>query len=342
MSAFGCGARAYAWSYQGLTVVSLENEVLRVSVLPEKGSDVVELRHKPSDVNVLLTVPRGWETLLRAPPSSPLTAFYATYVGGWQDVLPSAGEASFRFRGAEWGTNYETPLLPWRYRVSQAAGEASVKLVTELVRYPFRVEKVLRLRDGSDTLVVEERITNLSDEDLEYMWLQHIVFADSLVREGCRVDIAAGTVLTHGPPEFSELSFLKPGTLSEWPYSVSRSGERVDLSVVPKFSGRVYDMAYVMDLSEGRFAVSSPERGVSVEVEFPREVFRYVWLLYLNGGPCQPPWHGRVRALGVMPCTSYPARGLLRAIENETAVVLRGGASVSAELRVRVSSGAET
>ena len=45
---FGCRLREYL--YKGLRVVTLENELLRVSILADKGTDIFEFLYTPLDV----------------------------------------------------------------------------------------------------------------------------------------------------------------------------------------------------------------------------------------------------------------------------------------------------
>ncbi len=51
------------WTYKGLRTVILENDLLRVVILVDRGSDIIEFRYKPYDVDFLLRRPRGIRTL---------------------------------------------------------------------------------------------------------------------------------------------------------------------------------------------------------------------------------------------------------------------------------------
>jgi len=332
MKPFSNGIRAYEWMYGPLKVVTLENERLRISLLPNKGSDVVEIRYKPKDINVLLTLPLNFPLTSLVPSSR--GAFFDYYEGGWQDILPTAGEANFKFRGIEWGVSGESSLIPWEYDIVTSNDEVCVKLSTELIRYPFRIEKLIRLKSGESSLEIDEKVTNLSDGDLEYMWLQHLMFGEPFISSDCKIEIPAKTLITHGPPDFSEMSFLKPGMLCEWPYGVTKEGKSIDLSTLQIQKRKVYDIAYVTDLEAGRFSITSPRYGLTFEMHFPNEIFRYLWLVYVFGGPLEYPWYGRVWSFGIMPCTSYPACGLLRTIENETARILRGSNSIEVRFTI--------
>ena len=47
-----------AWSYHGLKVIRLENEILALDVLPERGGNIFRLIDKPRDLDLLWKSPR--------------------------------------------------------------------------------------------------------------------------------------------------------------------------------------------------------------------------------------------------------------------------------------------
>ena len=48
-----------AWSYRGLKTAVLENELLRIVILIDKGADIYQFVHKPTDVDFLWRSPWG-------------------------------------------------------------------------------------------------------------------------------------------------------------------------------------------------------------------------------------------------------------------------------------------
>ena len=52
----GCRVDEFGWRNQQLIVI--ENELLRVGVVATKGSDIVEFRYKPRDLDVLWHAPQ--------------------------------------------------------------------------------------------------------------------------------------------------------------------------------------------------------------------------------------------------------------------------------------------
>ena len=53
------GARILEYEHKGMRVVFLENEKLRVGVLVDKGTDVIEFNHKPTDTDFVWLAPGG-------------------------------------------------------------------------------------------------------------------------------------------------------------------------------------------------------------------------------------------------------------------------------------------
>ena len=71
----------------GYGALVLENSALRVTLLVDRGADVVEFLHKPTDTDFCTFSKRG----LRGPAESAGRPFMDIYYGGWQEVFPSGG-----------------------------------------------------------------------------------------------------------------------------------------------------------------------------------------------------------------------------------------------------------
>jgi len=78
---------------RGFEALTLENRWLRVTLLPEKGSDIVEFLYKPLDIDVLWRAPSGFWTQEKLYPADLTTrgSFIDYYPGGWQEILPNGG-----------------------------------------------------------------------------------------------------------------------------------------------------------------------------------------------------------------------------------------------------------
>lgn len=323
------------WIYRGLRTVILENADLRVMVLADKGGDIASLVHKPTDVDFLWRSPVGIRdpTIRSSWGGSADAAWLSTYEGGWQSLFPNGGWAS-TYGGLDFGLHDESAVLPWRVSVVDSGEEcASVELTTELIRTPLSATRRLTLRRDSPTLVVEETITNLATHAFPISYGQHIVFGPPFLSPACRIDLPGATVHVH-PEQLDESATLAPDSRSNWP-SVTRSDrtER-DLRLVPGSDAGSADLMYLGDLADGWYAVTNTDLGVGLAVQFPADLYRFVWQWEVFGGNPGFPWWGRTYSLGLEPFTSATTRGLATAVEDGSALWMEPGASVESTVRV--------
>ncbi|HJP28733.1 MAG TPA: DUF4432 domain-containing protein, partial [Dehalococcoidia bacterium] len=79
-----------AWTYRGLKTVVLENEIVCVTVLADKGADIYSFVHKPTDTDFMWRTPWGVrDPKTTVPPTGdPSSIWLDFYEGGWQTVVP--------------------------------------------------------------------------------------------------------------------------------------------------------------------------------------------------------------------------------------------------------------
>src|SRR5690606_15863785 len=85
------GPRVHEITYAGMRAVVLENERLRVTVLVDKGADVIEFNDKRRDLDYVWLSPIGTRRPhdVTAGSADAVAAFVDAYEGGWQEVFPS-------------------------------------------------------------------------------------------------------------------------------------------------------------------------------------------------------------------------------------------------------------
>jgi hypothetical protein len=88
----------------GLCAVFLENELLRVGVLADRGTDVFELLYKPRDLDFAWLASSGVARRRRVPRLGSAGRFW-TYPGGWAGVCRTAAPSSYA--GARYGQHDE-------------------------------------------------------------------------------------------------------------------------------------------------------------------------------------------------------------------------------------------
>ncbi|WP_254271316.1 aldose 1-epimerase [Haloarcula marina] len=322
------------YTRRGIDALFLENDHLRVEILPGKGGDVTEIRDKRTDVNVLFEAPHEW----RAPASGTVGApdgafsFLDHYPGGWQSVLPGAGGPSSA-HGAPLALHGESSLVPFETTVlTDTPDEVGVRLSASLTRYPFDIERDVTLAAGESAVEVSERVTNTGAVEVDYSWLQHIALGEPLVAPEARLSVPCETVHVD-PDQTADTARLPPGETFEWPVCETDDGP-VDLREFPAAGERVHDLVALADFSEGRYTLSNPDLELGVTVEYPDSFYEYLWYWQPLGGFEAAPFFGRNYNVGLEPCTSIPNSGVADAVENGTAESLGPGETQSSTVRL--------
>lgn len=320
-----------AWTFMGMRTLILENELLRVTVLLDKGSDIVEFRYKPRDLDFLFFAPPGVRNpnhgLVSAPTGGPFLDFFS---GGWNEILPNGGPL-VSYKGAELGQHGEISLVPWEHAILDDAPEGvAARLWVRPIRTPFFLEKTLRMRPGRAALFIEERLVNEAGEPMHLMWGQHIAFGRPFLDEGAVIDVPARRFLVHEAMPGYEPRRFRPDAVSDWPLAPAPDGSTADASRVPAFGAtQAQEMAYLAELTDGWYAITNPVRRVGFAVRFDPTLYRYVWYWQQLGHAAQGyPWWGRVHTAALEPWTSYPTGGLNQAIANGTALLMQPGAEI--------------
>jgi hypothetical protein len=337
---YGCRV-SDAWSYRGLKTAVVENELLRIVILIDKGADIYQFVHKPSDVDFVWRSPWG----VRDPSKFVQTSGGAAemwldqYEGGWQTVLPGGGFPSTH-GGVELGLHAEVNTVPWDAVIVEDTPErVSIRCSVRTARTPFYYEKTHTLIAGSSVLHTDETLVNEGRETQHAIWGQHIAIGEPFLNSDCVIDLPGGTLLSH-PVEFHPDNRLKPGVTGEWPWGEDLNGDRIDMSRLPPRDSHIYDMSYVTDMPEGWYAVTNQKLGVGFGVSFPKDLYKYLWYWQSFGGSGYP-WYGRTYNVGLEPFTSWDNMGLVQAVENGTALTLEAGQRITTSHKAVAYTGSE-
>jgi hypothetical protein len=304
----------------------LENDLLAVTVLPEKGADIHSLVWKPQALDILWKAPWGLSaTGAAALAAGTEAAWMDQYAGGWQVIFPNGGDAC-TYRGAPLNFHGEASLSAWNCAARRDGKGLDLSL--KLRRSPFALSRALTLEENSPALLIADTIENLGEEPLHYMWGQHPAFGRPFL-DGCRLQVPAKRFLAHDV-EISPSCRIAAGAAGPWPVLTGKNGAPVDLRVVPLADERVTEFGYLTDLDDGWYALVNRERNLAFGLAWPREIFPYLWFWQELRGSFGYPWYGRCSVMAIEPFTSIPGAGLERAIARGTAPVLPPGGKVEA------------
>lgn len=316
--------------HRGHTALWLENEVLRVGVLPEKGADIFELVHRPSGVQLLIEMPGG----LRPPDDGLSAEFLDNYEGGWQELFPNHGDAC-EFRGHSQPMHGEVALLPWEAQVlhDNSAG-TSVHLQVHCRQTPFLLERTMSLRTGDFGLHILWKVTNESDEAHEFVWGHHVTLGEAFLEEESWLDIPASTICTPDLLFEPGTARLAPGQTNPWPLALGRNGEAIDLRSIPGRKIHTHDDAFLTGLACGHYSVTSLRKRLRFSLDWDATLFPWIAFWQPYGGADMAPLTG-MYGVGIEPWVSQYS--LAEAAEKGQARTLGGRQSLETWMTASVN-----
>lgn len=308
----------------GIKAIVLENELLRITVLLGKGTDIYEFLYKPQDIDFAWRAPNKLinPTEFVATTGNEEGTFLDRYEGGFQEILPNGGPAC-SYKGAKLGQHGEISNIPWQYCIVCDEEEAiSVKFSTRTCRTPFCIEKTMTLKSQDPTLYIEEVLVNEGNEDLELMWGHHPTIGYPFLSDQCVIKTTATKMRLSSETSF-KTQRLQPDTIHSWPLG-NKDNQVIDFSKVPNIGANCADLVYLSDFDgEAIYEVINEELNLSFGMRWEKALFNYLWMWQVCGGSYGYPWYGRTYNLALEPWTSYPSEGLETAIKNGTSLKLK-------------------
>jgi galactose mutarotase-like enzyme len=313
--------------------VVMENDKLKVTILPEKGADIYEFIYKPKNIDVLLKTPgglRGSAAGFQTTGNSQV-AWMENYEGGWQEVFPSGG-GPCDYKGVEMNFHGEVCTLAWSFEVTVNTPEkVAVTFFVETYRSPFRVEKTLTLIKNETFLKISEKITNLAEEEMDYMWGHHPAFGAPFLDEDVIIDLPQGSWIESQNRE-DQSTRMPQKSRFKWPIVKGKKHEDIDLSILPSKVNRSADLAFIGGFSEGWYGITNPQLGFGFGMAWPKEIFPHMWFWQELKGSFGWPWYGRNYAMAIEPFTSFDESGLAHCVDNGTARKIGAGESLEVNL----------
>lgn len=327
---FGCRVNDEL-TYRGLRILTLENELIKITVLLDKGADIYEFIYKPRDIDFLWRGPKGVRPQMLNFDTRPAThgPFPDYYEGGWQECLPNGGR-SCTYKGCEMGQHGEVWGIPWNHQILEDSPErVSVKLWCRTPRSPYLLERTMALTSNRPVLHIDEQLTNESPQELDLMWGHHPAFGPPFLDGSCVLECGAQSVVVD--KSAGEDSHFEPGQQFPWPVGKTKDGAEWDISRITPPEDRVSEMTYLTDLQAGWYAITNRDKQVGFGMSFDTAIFRHMWCWQNLGGEFDWPFWGRCYVMAVEPFSSFPAI-LTNAIEAGTQLTIQPGEKIAAWL----------
>lgn len=262
---------ATAIEVNGIEAVRLDNEWLSAVVLVGKGTDIWELTYKPTDVQLLMKTRAGLAICEgRDLRENRLKHYAEGYGGGWQEILPNRASFDEGLREVGADREGESAGVSWDCELEEDGGwRVKLRCKLTLPFTPLAVEKTISLAAGERVLRIEERIVNVGQADVHFIWTHHPAFGAPLVDEGAEV------LLPKGSRAFNVLRYERnrdapPSSFEEPVDSVTLpSGRKKDLREIdpPVPDGEACYMPLI-DLEEGMAGIDQPALGLKLLLEW--------------------------------------------------------------------------
>lgn len=298
--------------------VVLENDALRLTVLPELGGRLWSI----------IDLARGEEILWHHPTLQPQAVapdagYDDAFAGGWDELFPS--DRAAEIDGIAYPDHGEWWSQPWEWRVSESVDALCLTLLGSGFATRHDAVRTITLPQAGAGFTWQTRITNTGDAAIPYIWRHHPALP---VRPGSRLELPHGRV--EAVADDAEALSATPFT---WPYAALANGAHRDLSTLPApDSGEVWTL-YATGLPEGYARVTWPgaDPGVTHGIAFtfdPASITAVTTFATFGG------WRDLQTILPEVG-VGYPA-DLRQAVAAGTNGVLRAGESVEYEVQMAV------
>ena len=307
-----------AWTFHGLQALILENEYLRVTILPELGGKIWSIISKPHDREMLWHHPR------MTPRQAPFGATYDNWFsGGWDDIFPN--DFPVEIDGELWPDHGEIWSLPTHWWIeSSTAHEVVLGFEHRGIVIPTRFRRYVRLRTGEPSLHLDYRIANEGRAPLDLHWKSHPALP---LADGARLHLPIRTVIDE--PGFGEI-FAE--AVFPWPHATREDGSSLDLRQLPSQGSGAVQFWYGTELTAGWAAIDYPQAELGFGLTFDHTLQNSLWVFLTAGG-----WRN-LNVVILEPCTGYPA-DLTVARANRSVLALDAGAEVHASIGAHLLSG---
>lgn len=256
---------------EGLKHISLENDFVKFTILPEVGGKMIELINKETGTQFLLD-PQSEGGKYEKP-------FYGADfdkfdTSGFDECFPNVSESIYIKE------NYKHKIVfpdhgelwsrPWDYEIN----DEKIRLSIKGVRANYEFIKEIRLE--SNSVVINYKLKNLSSEPFFHMWAAHPLLK---VKEGDRLVF---------PPEIkkvfvnwtSDEKVAKFGDILNWP----ELEPGVDYSIVKKRGfGKAFKV-FSDKLSQGYGGIHYPDTDEALIFEFDTNANEYLGMWICYGG----------------------------------------------------------
>jgi len=291
---------------KGCPLIEIGSSALRVTVLPEVGGKIAQIRDLESSQDLLIGPRRPYRTI-------PMDGDWLQHdTSGMDDCFPNVAQGMYP--QSPWASTHLPDLGEWTHGTWEVAYAGPDRIVLE--RYgsalPYFATKTVRLADER-SLELSYAVENRGEAPFRYLWSAHPLIS---VPDSFRLEVPDGTLAFR--------TFPHDGEVRQWPMY-----QGADLSREWIAQGENLKV-FVTGMTEGWCALHLPLH--SLRFTFDLESIPVLGVWFNNLG--FPSGGERFRCVAVEPCTS--PSDLLDELAPSAYPLLRPGEQARWWLRVQV------
>jgi len=290
-------------SLDGVPLVRLESDRLKVEVAPGVGGRVVSMVDKTTGHEFL------WRNMsLRLECLAPGSEYDPNFFGGIDELLPNdIPEVIDGVNCPDHGELWTTPLQ-WQIQ------GARLVMQGRLPGFGLAYTREMSLRPDGPLAEFTYRLTNQTTQPRHFLWKLHAALA---IAVGDLIECPARQAQVVDPA-WSRFKNLSPFA---WPLLENQA-----VNVVPPLENTT-DFFYLYDLREAWMAWRRPAKGLRFCYHFDSKVFPYAWLFASYGG-----FNGHYTAI-LEPCSAMPI-SVNEAAAKKQCTVLNPGETLQTQVTI--------
>jgi galactose mutarotase-like enzyme len=224
-------------TWHGVRAWRLEDDALRIIVVPAAGGKIVSLLDRRA----------GYEWLIQPAQSNPFrllppgTVYNDEQVGGWDEMLPTILAGPYPepgpYEGRALPDHGELWTMVWE---DVCTGDGAIRLTADGVALPYRLERTLTLvaAAGGTALRFDYALRNNGAAAFSYLWAAHPQFAcEPAARIVLPPDV---TAVINVVPESWGPEWGPPGTVNPWPEKAGAGRQNLVRDTSPKIGRKFY------------------------------------------------------------------------------------------------------
>lgn len=302
------GCRFHEIEYNGYRSLLIENELIRLLIMYEKGTDIVEFVYKPLDVDFMWRSPAviSANKKNQITKEHPAGAFLDEYEGGWQELLPNINSPT-NYKGASLGFHGEACFRAWDFQVlKDTVEEVKIMFTVRLNRAPFFVTKTVSVKSYSAAVEFSEEIYNEGSEEFKFTWGQHPAIGIPFLSSKCIISLPEGAIGRTYDKDFSQNSIFPLDKEFKWPIAKDKNGNDVDLSKVMDPDTKTAFCISFEKMKDGWYGITNPDLGIGFGMKWDINIFKYIWMWAVYRGYFSFPFYGRTFNIALEPWSAIP------------------------------------